>query len=422
MGDSMILTYAIATHNRRDTLLKTLRHLHAHTPLPHGQWETYVVDNASTDQTASAIRQQFPAVRLIENPTNAGPVAKNLAFDQAAGKYIVILDDDSYPLNAFAVTRAIDHMERNPNTAVVVGRCELPTGRCEAPALPGVLMGGASMLRASVLRQVGGFPQEFFKGAEEYDLSFRIWDEGYNIDRLEDVVFRHDKVQDARQVGLLDFTDLRNNLILVERFLPRAMRSIYRRDWLRRYHALAGANPAAIAPAIAEARQWAARQRAAGRHILKDATLESIFHWRRQADAVAAWASAHNIRNVAIAGYSKNLYATYRACLQSNLEIQAIVDDAPPFVGQRYHGHHVDTRAQTNWNAIDGVVLSKINPAQIDHAESQINASFTGPILRLWHERQSTHPAPSNRIIPSIKINNTQIASVTQSGRGAVDG
>ena len=62
-----------------------------------------------------------------------------------------------------------------------------------------------------------------------------------------------------------------------------------------------------------------------------------------------------------------------------------------------------------------------LGPAQIDHAQSQINASFTGPILRLWHERQFNDRAPSNRIIPSIKINNTQIASAAQSGRGAVD-
>ena len=102
-----------------------------------------------------------------------------------------------------------------------------------------MLLGGASVISKSVLDTVGGFSPEFFRQAEEYDLSFRILSSGFRIERFEDVEFFHEKVPGGRSSALTHRMDLRNNLILVERFLPRELRRAYRRDWIRRYSAFA---------------------------------------------------------------------------------------------------------------------------------------------------------------------------------------
>jgi len=89
-------------------------------------------------------------------------------------------------------------MTRHPKTAALVARVILPDGTAEAPAMPAVTIGGASIIRREALEKVGGFAPEFFRQAEEYDLSLRLWDAGYRIERFEDIHFGHDKVAGGR--------------------------------------------------------------------------------------------------------------------------------------------------------------------------------------------------------------------------------
>ena len=55
------VTIVVLTHNRRDELCRTLAHLTALPECP----SIIVVDNASSDDTAFAVRSRFPAVRII---------------------------------------------------------------------------------------------------------------------------------------------------------------------------------------------------------------------------------------------------------------------------------------------------------------------------------------------------------------------
>src|SRR3989442_842392 len=234
----MKLSYVIITRNRRDALLNTLAKLEQNTGLSRRSWETIVVDNASDDGSPEAVAKKFRSAKIILLSENEGMPARNHGFKKARGRYVCMLDDDSYPEEG-AIAKSIGHLEHNPKSAGVVGRVVLPDGSFEGPALPCVLLGGASVVRKAVLDQTGGFSPEFFRQAEEYDLSFRILRLGYAIERFEDVVFRHDKVPGGRSSALVHRMDLRNNLILVERFLPKSLRRAYRHDWVRRYSALA---------------------------------------------------------------------------------------------------------------------------------------------------------------------------------------
>lgn len=384
-ADGVQLTYVIVSYNRCHALLRTLGILHRDTPLPRWAWEVWVVDNGSSDGTVDAVAELFPDVHVLALPDNEGVWARTYAFARARGRYLVLLDDDSYPLGD-AVPRSMGYLDAHPRTAAVVGRCVLPGGGDEGCAMPTVMLSGAVCLRKTAVDAVGGFRREFFRKAGEYDLSFRLWAAGHRVERFQDIVYEHDKVMTGRSSELAAFMDLRNNLILVDRYLPREARTVYRRDYLRRYALLAAHQGVGhiVGPAVTEARQFAAQERATGRaEVLDDATFEHLFEWQRQADLVGQWAREQGIARVAIHGYSKNLYATVRAARQHGLTITAIADDGPAFAGQTYRGIPVQPVAAAA-QGVDGVILSNINPAQVEPGARQVAHHFTGPVLRLW--------------------------------------
>ncbi|MEM9417961.1 MAG: glycosyltransferase [Planctomycetota bacterium] len=385
----MDLSYVIVSHNRRDTLMRTLGILERTTPLAPSQWETWVVDNASTDGTAEAIAKKFPKVNLIRRESNEGVWARSLAFSHCSGRAVILLDDDSYPADSEAVTRSIAHLDAHPDLAAVVGRCVLPNGDLEACALPSVMLSGAVCIRKAALDQVGGFRREFFRKAGEYDLSFRLWDAGWQVGRFEDVVYRHDKYAGGRSAELAFKMDLRNNLILVERFFPPAYRRAYRKDFMQRYAAFARhhGHTQAMSEGIAEARQWAERERTAGRQTLSPETLETVMQWGLQKQRVGAWAERLEIRRVVIADHSKNLYATFRAAQRNGLAVTAVAENHPALAGKTYRGVPVLPDREALCGKNDGVILSNVNPACVEARAEALRQRWAGPLLTLWRPK-----------------------------------
>lgn len=386
------LSYVIVTHQRREPLMRTLEMLTRTTPLPRWQWETWVVDNGSTDGTVEAVRSQYPDVQLIRRPGNEGVWARSYAFGPARGEYLILLDDDSYPIDD-AAAKSMAYLDAHQKCAAVVGRVVLPTGLLEGCAFPSVMLSGAVCLRKSVVQQVGGFRREFFRKAGEYDFSFRIWDAGYTIERFEDVVYRHDKFMGGRSSALAHRMDLRNNLILAERYLPAPLRAEYRRDWTQRYSAIAAQAGFGGAARVArvEAGLWRVREAAVGRQTMSPAAVESVCELRKQADAIAAWSRAHGVRRAVIADFGKNLYATFRGCAQAGVTASAIADNNPAFARNRYRGVPILPDDAALGTKPDGVVIANVNPAQIDGVEGRIRHRFEGPVLRLWEPKLLGH-------------------------------
>ena len=89
-----VVSAVIITRNRRDTLAIVLERLRG---LPVD--EILVVDNSSSDGTAGASAAGSP-VRLLEPGRNLALAGRNLAAEQATGDYLLMLDDDAYPLAA----------------------------------------------------------------------------------------------------------------------------------------------------------------------------------------------------------------------------------------------------------------------------------------------------------------------------------
>ena len=101
---AMKATVVITTRNRADDLRRALRSCMQQSCRP----EVLVVDDASTDETVSMVRSEFPSVRLTvhERPTGY-IVGRNEAADTAAGDVIVSIDDDAEFTHADVVAEAL---------------------------------------------------------------------------------------------------------------------------------------------------------------------------------------------------------------------------------------------------------------------------------------------------------------------------
>lgn len=204
----------IMTRDRSPELLRTLDHM---TALPERP-AIIVVDNASSDGTADAVADAHPGVRVIRSPRNLGAVARNIAVEQVATPYVAFCDDDTW-WEPGAITRAAGLLEEHPRLASVTGRILVEPGLEEDPITPELrdspvpapgwlpgpallsILAGASMLRVSAFREVGGFSPRLWLGGEEELLSIDLAAGGWWMCWAEDVVVHHaaSTVRDARE-------------------------------------------------------------------------------------------------------------------------------------------------------------------------------------------------------------------------------
>ena len=181
--------------------------------------EVFVVDNASNDGSAEAIRTAFPDVRLLLNEQNAGfGAANNLALRQTRGRYLLLLNTDAFPRPG-AVAGLVNFLEQSPEIGVVGPRLIYKDGALQQscfrfttpwyawtenlgltklfrrhPALDDYrawdhaterevdfVIGACLLLRREAYQQVGGFDERFFMYQEEADWEKRIKAAGWKI-------------------------------------------------------------------------------------------------------------------------------------------------------------------------------------------------------------------------------------------------
>jgi N-acetylglucosaminyl-diphospho-decaprenol L-rhamnosyltransferase len=123
------LSIVIVTHNSRADIDACLGSIAlAAASVDH---EIVVVDNASSDGTAAAVRERWPGVRVIDAGGNLGfAAANNIGIRQTFGDLIVLLNPDTVPR-----PRSLDRMavllEDRPDAAVVGPRLVDGSGRAE---------------------------------------------------------------------------------------------------------------------------------------------------------------------------------------------------------------------------------------------------------------------------------------------------
>jgi GT2 family glycosyltransferase len=133
------LAIVIVSHNTSAELDNCLRSLHDHAPLvPH---TIVVVDNASSDGSAEAVRQHWPDVRVIALERNLGFAAgNNTGIRQTTSELLLLLNSDTIVPEG-AIDRLVSALRDLPHAAIVGprivdvhGRPELSFGRMIGPA------------------------------------------------------------------------------------------------------------------------------------------------------------------------------------------------------------------------------------------------------------------------------------------------
>ncbi|HET7571767.1 MAG TPA: glycosyltransferase family 2 protein [Gaiellaceae bacterium] len=187
--------------------------------------EIVVLDNASEDGSAEAVRERFPAVRLIAQPYRAGFGANhNTVIRATSSRYVYVLNEDTTS-DDWGFERLVAHLDANPDVAALGPRLVYPDGRLQdsawrfpspAVAALGLLtlgragvkqsggdeardvdwaMGAALLLRREALDEVGGFDEGFFIYSEETDLCRRLRAAGWRTRYFPEVTVVHHESQ-----------------------------------------------------------------------------------------------------------------------------------------------------------------------------------------------------------------------------------
>jgi N-acetylglucosaminyl-diphospho-decaprenol L-rhamnosyltransferase len=141
------LSIVIVTYNSLAEIDACLASLSAHPPsLEH---ETLVVDNASPDGTAMAVRQRWPRVRVVDAGANLGFAgACNIGIRQTSGEFVLLLNPDTL-VPTGALGALVAYLEARPDAAVVGPRLVDTSGRAELSF--GAMIGPLTALRQKLL-------------------------------------------------------------------------------------------------------------------------------------------------------------------------------------------------------------------------------------------------------------------------------
>ncbi len=180
--------------------------------------EVFVVDNASSDDSASYIKRNFPFVHIIVNPENRGfAAANNQVLSLCTGRFIFFLNPDTTVLPG-AFKQAILFMDARPHIGLAGTKLINPDGSLhksvsyrypgqkyttgELSGLRGPIacvQGSSTIAYADIIRKAGGFDEDFFLYGEDEDLCLRIRKLGYEIGYIEESVVMHLGGQSERQ-------------------------------------------------------------------------------------------------------------------------------------------------------------------------------------------------------------------------------
>jgi len=179
--------------------------------LVHIDSEIIVVDNNSKDDSVQMIKQYYPDIQLIENPTNDGfAKGNNLGFTYAKGEYLCILNPDTVVtedtfIKAIAEADSIENLgilgcklidgkgrflpesKRNIPTPFIsmmkmIGISSLyyagkvdqnGTGKID------VNVGAFMLIKSSLYKSLQGFDEDFFMYGEDVDISYRVLKKGF---------------------------------------------------------------------------------------------------------------------------------------------------------------------------------------------------------------------------------------------------
>jgi GT2 family glycosyltransferase len=201
------ISISLVNTNNRELLLACLATLPA--AARDVTLQTILIDNASTDGSADAVRAAYPDVEVVAREHRHGFGANhNEAIRRATGRYVLILNEDT-ELHEGCLDVLCRFMDQNPRVGAAGPRILNPDGSDQPSAFhfpsPGRVAlttltlqragwiqsvgtkprrvdwvcGAAILARRAALSAIGGFDEQLFIYSEDPDLCLRLRDAGY---------------------------------------------------------------------------------------------------------------------------------------------------------------------------------------------------------------------------------------------------
>lgn len=254
------LSYCVVNTNGREYLLACLRAIEETHPEGLSR-EILVLDNASTDGSAGAVRQLGGDIQLIEREKRTGKAENDSTLlCRAEGRYCLLLNEDS-EIRSGAVTSLIDALEADTRAAAA-GPQLLGSDAKPVPCawrFPGVgtalagalflhrlftvqstgmetrrvewIQSSALLVRREAASRVGYLDPRFFVYYDECDFAKRLADAGWHCLFVPDATaFHHDQLSTDLATGLPRIVEFHRNrdLYMRKHHSPAAARAVRR--------------------------------------------------------------------------------------------------------------------------------------------------------------------------------------------------
>jgi glycosyltransferase involved in cell wall biosynthesis len=178
----------VPLYNARDVIRDTIESVLAQT---YCDYEIVVVDDGSSDESAEVLHVYSKRLRYIRQPNGGVAQARNRGIAAARGRYIALLDhDDLWEPDKLAkqvaildvrpdvgmVVTDVAHIDRAGRSMNQLGPAYQPQHEFARLFVQGfVPTPSATLIRASILRAVGGFDEQFNSaGMDDHELWTRI--------------------------------------------------------------------------------------------------------------------------------------------------------------------------------------------------------------------------------------------------------
>ena len=232
----------------------------------------YVADNASTDNSITLLKEQFPEVRLILLEKNWGfAEGYNKALEQVDAEYYLLLNSD-IEVTPNWLTPLLSFMDSHQEVAACqpkllsifqrdsfeyAGACggyldrygypfcrgrifdivEQDKGQYDEPAKVHWATGAALLVRARIYKEVGGLDGRFFAHQEEIEMCWRMRIKGYQIYCLPDSkVYHVGGGTLPKSNPMKTYLNFRNNLTMLYKCLPeKDLKPVMRLRWFLDY-------------------------------------------------------------------------------------------------------------------------------------------------------------------------------------------
>ena len=175
-------------------------------------YETFLIDNASSDTSVEYVQRECPSVKVFRNPTNLGfAEAYNRAISQIEAEYVVLLNNDTEVLNPNWLSHLVEAANEGANVGAVtakmvsmrnhqlldsvggagipywrygffdIGHDEMDIGQYAKGFEPFAYCGGAALIRKTAFIDAGKLDAKFFAHYDDPDLCWRLRLRGWKI-------------------------------------------------------------------------------------------------------------------------------------------------------------------------------------------------------------------------------------------------